>query len=189
MRPGVPDTTCPSLETGSGFTQRPPNFFVHRHLSSIFNDPWKTVVRRVNICFLSHPSVGIFSTHHRYANINQKQWNISDSWFYSNCEVEIDSTRGWNCFWPLCLWSWVSPLGCAKWTGCIKGPEDRKTLLRALKARREKQPQGAFHAFIYFLGGGSGPLSYIVLLDTLMEEEQNVDGGFSDCEGPPGRED
>lgn len=51
--------------------------------------------------------------------------------FSSECLVEIGSLRGWNCFWPF-LWSWVSPLRFAKWTGSIRGHRGarRRVLLK-----------------------------------------------------------
>lgn len=51
--------------------------------------------------------------------------------FSLECLVEIGSLRGWNCFWPF-LWSWVSPLRFAKWTGSIRGHRGarRRVLLK-----------------------------------------------------------
>lgn len=49
--------------------------------------------------------------------------DVSDFCFFPfQCVVEIGSLRGWNCFWPF-LWSWVSPLRFAKWTGSIRGQQ------------------------------------------------------------------
>lgn len=73
----------------------------------------------------------------------------------SKCKVDIGSIRGWNCFWP-CLWSWVSQLCLAKWTGCIKGQRGAgcRVLLKGKgggNKSRDSLPASFFLSFLFFL--------------------------------------